>query len=333
MNKKRPDEPQCCTEKWVKFGMEIDDLFRPAKEEEGCGIPRGSSVILSGDMGTGKTTFLMQFLRHGISQHKERGIFISLEESSYNLLRDYCNWEFDGGSLVDVLRNGNLIFMDGTSLVQPFPLHKQVKRIIEQYYPQYRSNAQRIAEEILRPWEKDMEPIKSGILHLEQKQNLGDIPTLISETLKTLTPGPEEYQAAGEQESSQGKILRVCIDSLTSLLAYGIAQKGREESHIAKEIRKTIVELRANLEISNITTLFTVEAMPAESVETGFTTAWRNIENFVARGVIQIGYHGYGKGDLVRYLRILKMRGVSHSTTKYAFEIANKEIEWIGELI
>ena len=47
------------TEKWVKFGMEIDDLFRPIRADQKTerGIPRGSSVILSGDMGTGKTTF------------------------------------------------------------------------------------------------------------------------------------------------------------------------------------------------------------------------------------------------------------------------------------
>ena len=157
---------------------------------------------------------------------------------------------------------------------------------------------------------------------------------MIAKTLRKLIPVSEgfEVETYREKKSKEEKF-RVCIDSLTSFLSHGMAQESKRDSYIAEEIRRTIVELRANLEVSNATTLFTVEAMPTESAETGFTTAWRNIENFVARGVIQLGYHGYGKGDLVRYLRIIKMRGVGHSTTKYAFEITNKEIKWIGELI
>lgn len=334
----------CCTEKWVKFGIkDLDDLFRPVKGEKECGIPRGSSVILSGDMGTGKTTFLMQFLKHGI-KHGEKGIFVSLEESPYNLLRDYCHWEFEGGTLIDVLRNGTLTILDGTSLVQGVPLSRQIESVVEQYYPQHKENARTVAREILRSWEEDMEFDCGKIFHMTTDEYYSEIPEMIMEALKGLIPGAgRSGEETLEEKKPRKEKFRVCVDSLTSFLSHGIEHTSEEHtseehtskrnSSVAGKVRKKIVELRANLEVSNATTLFTVEAMPTKSVETGFTTAWRNIENFVARGVIQLGYHGYGKGDLVRYLRILKMRGVGHSTTKYAFEITNKEIKWIGELI
>jgi KaiC/GvpD/RAD55 family RecA-like ATPase len=328
VNKKHDDEKTAeigSTEKFVKFGMKgIDNLFRPAKGETEYGIPRGSSVVLSGDMGTGKTTFLMQFLKQGIKE-REKGILVSLEESPYNLMRDYCHWEFDGGTLIDVLRDGRLTVFDGTSLVQEVPLGKQTERVIEQYYPQYKDNAQEISKEILKRWEKNMDSGLGGIFHITEAHGPPEIPHMIRDTLRNMITLEEE---------SHRKNLRVCVDSLTSLLSHGMEETSERDSQTTeKQLRKIIIELRAILEVSNATTLFTAEARPSESVESGFTTTWKNIEHFVARGVIQLGYHGYGKGDLVRYLRIIKMRGVGHSTTEYAFEITNKEIEWIGELI
>lgn len=321
---------ECCTDKFVKFGIDgMDGLFRPVKGEREYGIPRGSSVVLSGDIGTGKTTFLMQFLKHGIEEG-EKGILVSLEESPYNLLRDYCHWEFDGGTLVDVLKDGRLTIFDGTSLVQEVPLNKQTEKVVEQYYPQHKENARRLSRKILKTWEENMGFDCGGVYHITDAQEPPEIPYMIIRALRKMIPVAEE----SKEEISEEKDFRVCIDSLTSLLSHGMGETGGVDVHGAEKLlRKTIIELRANLEVSNATTLFTAEARPAQSAETGFTTVWKNIEHFVARGVIQLGYHGYGKGDLVRYLRIIKMRGVGHSTTKYAFEITNKEIQWIGELI
>jgi KaiC/GvpD/RAD55 family RecA-like ATPase len=318
------------TDRFVKFGIRgIDNLFHPVKGEEECGIPRGSSIVLSGDMGTGKTTFLMQFLRHGIEEG-EKGILVSLEESPYNLLRDYCHWEFKGGTMLDVLQDGRLTILDGTSLVQEVPLSKQTEKVIQQYYPKYKKNARSISSEILKIWKEGMQCDRGGIYHVTDVIKPPEIPDMIMNTLRKMIPVAEEQ----EEEIPEKKDFRVCIDSLTSLLSHGMGETGERDPHgTERQLRKTIIELRANLEVSNATTLFTAEARPAESAETGFTTAWKNIEHFVARGVIELGYHGYGKGDLVRYLRIIKMRGVGHSTTKYAFEITNKEIQWIGELI
>lgn len=314
------------TEKWVKFGMEIDDLFRPIRADQKTerGIPRGSSVILSGDMGTGKTTFLMQFLKRGIEEG-ERGILVSLEESSHNLLRDYCHWKIDDGTLIDAIKNDNLAVVDATSLIEKGDIKKVIQKTIDEYYTEFNYNSNKIINENVFINEKEKNEINENninfgkIIQLSREKDKNDIVFRIIDTLEKLI-----YQKKGK--------IRVCFDSLTALLSHGMANTG-DKFFIAGDIRKVIIELRTILEFANATTLFTAEAIPSEQSETGFVTAWKNVENFIARGVIQLGYYNYGKGDLVRYIRILKMRGVGHSTTRYAFEISNKKIKWIGELI
>ncbi len=51
------------------------------------GIPRGSTVVVMGSFGTGKTTFGLQFLNQGLAEG-EKGIFISLEEDRESILAD-----------------------------------------------------------------------------------------------------------------------------------------------------------------------------------------------------------------------------------------------------
>lgn len=51
------------------------------------GIPRGSTVVVMGSFGTGKTTFGLQFLNQGLAEG-EKGIYISLEEDRESILAD-----------------------------------------------------------------------------------------------------------------------------------------------------------------------------------------------------------------------------------------------------
>ncbi len=57
----------------------LDDLL-------GEGIPRGSSILIAGVAGTGKTVMLLEFLYRGAKEHDEKGIFISFEETPERLL-------------------------------------------------------------------------------------------------------------------------------------------------------------------------------------------------------------------------------------------------------
>ncbi|MFH0969847.1 MAG: ATPase domain-containing protein [Candidatus Diapherotrites archaeon] len=59
--------------------MGLDDLI-------GGGIPKGNLVVLTGDPGSGKTIFCLQYLYQGVVKHNETCIFISLEEKAEELI-------------------------------------------------------------------------------------------------------------------------------------------------------------------------------------------------------------------------------------------------------
>jgi len=54
----------------------------------GKGIPRGSIVFILGVPGGGKTTFALQYLIDGITNHGEKGVYISLDETAISLMQN-----------------------------------------------------------------------------------------------------------------------------------------------------------------------------------------------------------------------------------------------------
>ncbi|MBU2559641.1 AAA family ATPase [archaeon] len=59
------------------------------------GIPTGYTILVAGGPGTGKSTFAMQFLKNGIDQFGENGIYISLEERAPDMIRNFANYGWD----------------------------------------------------------------------------------------------------------------------------------------------------------------------------------------------------------------------------------------------
>lgn len=61
------------------------------------GIPKGSTVVVMGSFGTGKTTLGLQFLNQGL-QEGEKCIYISLEEDKESILADAAahGWDLQG---------------------------------------------------------------------------------------------------------------------------------------------------------------------------------------------------------------------------------------------
>jgi KaiC/GvpD/RAD55 family RecA-like ATPase len=67
----------------------------------GDGLPRGSSTVVAGGCGSGKTTLCMQYLHHGAAHLDEPGVFVSLNETG-SLLRQYMRqYGWDLKSLED----------------------------------------------------------------------------------------------------------------------------------------------------------------------------------------------------------------------------------------
>ena len=75
------------------------------------GIPDGRVVLLVGGPGTGKTIFAAQFLFKGIKDHKENGVFVSLDENKNHF---YSEMEKFGWNFADAEKDRKFAFVDAT---------------------------------------------------------------------------------------------------------------------------------------------------------------------------------------------------------------------------
>ena len=79
----------------------LDDIL-------GGGIPNGNMILISGSVGTGKTTLSLEFLVRGAEQG-EKSLFLSVTEASKKLIQNLATFEFFRPELVE---NGSLVFVD-----------------------------------------------------------------------------------------------------------------------------------------------------------------------------------------------------------------------------
>ena len=75
------------------------------------GIPKNRTTLIAGTSGSGKTVFGMQFLIAGIKDFKENGVFITFEETPFDLVRNFASLGWDIENLAD---DGKLAIVDGT---------------------------------------------------------------------------------------------------------------------------------------------------------------------------------------------------------------------------
>ena len=72
------------------------------------GLPQGKSYLLTGEPGTGKTTFSAQFMLEGLKQG-ENGIYISVDEKPAHVVEDA---ESLGWDLRTPVEQGKLTLLD-----------------------------------------------------------------------------------------------------------------------------------------------------------------------------------------------------------------------------
>ena len=107
------------------------------------------------------------------------------------------------------------------------------------------------------------------------------------------------------------QVKRLVIDSITALCY-------RLESD--EMIRDFIFKLGSSLAAMGCTTLLTSEIPPAGEGEVKYSKY--GIEEFIADGIIYLSDIDR-KGDLIRTMQIIKMRGTSHSRSKSAMSISS----------
>ncbi len=105
---------------------------------EGCdeithgGMPIGRTTLVSGTSGTGKTLLAMQFLYNGIKYFDYPGLFITFEESPYDVIQNAYSFGWDLQNLID---DGKLFILDaspdpdGQEVVGSFDLSALIERI------------------------------------------------------------------------------------------------------------------------------------------------------------------------------------------------------------
>ena len=65
------------------------------------GLPKDNLVVISGDPGSGKTIFCIEFLYKGATEFDEPGVFVSLEEGKEAIIQTASIFGWDLQKLID----------------------------------------------------------------------------------------------------------------------------------------------------------------------------------------------------------------------------------------
>lgn len=133
---KRADHKKVVSGEWVKTNIPgFDELFEK-------GIPEGTSILIAGGAGSGKTIMCLQILNNA-ALRGEKGLYISLEESELRLrkhMHDF-GWnpeEFEKKGLLKIER------------IKPFEIARQVEALLAKERGELKMNVGEIGELIPR---------------------------------------------------------------------------------------------------------------------------------------------------------------------------------------
>ena len=91
------------------------------------GYLEGSSVLISGGAGCGKTIFGTQFIYNGAAEHKDPGIYITLEEGTTNIWWNMKSFHWN----LTKYEQENLIRLYRVGMIEPVEFAKGFKDEIE----------------------------------------------------------------------------------------------------------------------------------------------------------------------------------------------------------
>lgn len=137
----------------TKIGIDgVDELTKG-------GIPSGNMVVVSGNPGSGKTIFCLQYLYNGAKHFKEPGVFISLEEDRNTLIEDAKDFGWD----LAELEKKKLLLINKLELYD----FEKLKSTIEDSVDKVRAKRLVIDPGVILKlyFEKDLE-MRKGILEL-----------------------------------------------------------------------------------------------------------------------------------------------------------------------
>ena len=200
----------------------------------GGGFVRDSDNLIVGGPGSGKSTFLLQFLWNGATKFGENGLYCSFEPDIADTLNDAMAYGWDFSKLSG---EGKIKFMRFAPQTSVSDLKEELTKMITQ------NNIRRIC----------FDPISVLALNLSEKgkirQTIFDLSSLMKRMKVTTVFVDESLEEDGIGTSVNGDwtktdILRFLSDSVSIFYGSGIAGVGERAVRISK-MRRTAHERKA----------------------------------------------------------------------------------------
>jgi KaiC/GvpD/RAD55 family RecA-like ATPase len=197
------------------------------------GIPKGHTILVSGGPGSGKTTFAIQFLYTGATQHGESGVYVTLDEEPSDIRKNMLKYGWDLKKLEDEKK---FVFIN----ISPVRVAPSETGLIQIGMKEFRLI-------------KLLEAIKQGVKDVDAKRVVVDPITIF--TLQY----PEEV----ERVYAMRDLLRDLKQTgCTNLMISELRGTGWEREHQFEEyLTQGVILLRTFLKDSRLTRVFQVEKM------------------------------------------------------------------------
>ena len=205
------------------------------------GIPRGHTILISGGPGSGKTTFAIQFLYKGATEHDEPGLYVTLDEDPVDIKRNMLKFGWDLGELE---KERKLAFFN-VSPVRVVPSEKA--GLIQLGMKEFKMV-------------KMLEAIRKGIENVNAKRVVIDPVTLF------MLQYPDETERIHAMRDLIAEFRRT---GCTHLLISELRGTGLEREYQFEEyLSQGVILLRTHLKGDKLVRMFQVEKMRGLGVDT-----------------------------------------------------------------
>jgi len=150
--------------------------------------------------------------------------------------------------------------------------------------------------------------VESGVLDFKEVPDFMDGGSIYGrpETREDIV----QFSEALARYIDQHQVRRLVIDSFSAMF-YGF-----KDETVARDLLLTLSEMMYR---KQCTCMLVADVSPSSSCDLAATTT---LESIISDGVIVLGNH-QRRSDLLRTLQVLKMKGVSHSRSKYVIDLTS----------
>jgi len=203
------------------------------------GIPSGHTILISGGPGSGKTTFAIQFLYIGATQHNESGVYVTLDEEPGDIRKNMLKYGWDLQKLEDEKK---LVFIN----VSPVRVTPSETGLIQIGMKEFRLI-------------KLLEAIKQGVKEVDARRVVVDPITIF-----TL-----QYPDEVERIYAMRDLLRdLRKTDCTNMLISELRGTGWEREHQFEEyLTQGVILLRTFLKDGRLVRVFQVEKMRGLAID------------------------------------------------------------------